>query len=364
MFRNEIEIAGRKIGNEHSPFIVAEISGNHKQSPMRLQELIKAAKDAGADAVKFQTYTADTMTLDLDLPDFVVSGTGNEWEGRKLYDLYEEAHTPWRWFPNYIKDYCNHLGIIWFSSPFDLTAVDFLEDLDCPAYKIASLENTDLRLIRYVARKGKPVIISTGTATTEDILKAVWVCEEEGNDQVVVLKCNSDYPAKPVDMSLRDVSHIRNMIGLAGLSDHSLSSVPPVVSITLGACIIEKHITLDREDGGVASFFSLNPQEFKKMVKDCRDAKLSLTERSNSQTGTCQHLKRSLYVSADIAKGEVFTKDNIKAVRPGRGVATKHYDTFIGLTATTDISAGTPLSFSHTTVSELSKKIVDIPASS
>jgi pseudaminic acid synthase len=361
VFRNEIQIAGRRIGEEHPPFVVAEISGNHKGCLHRCLGLIHEAKYAGADAVKFQMYTADTMTLDSDHPDFVVSGTGNEWEGRKLYDLYEEAHTPWDWFPK-IKAYCDAIGIIWLCSPFDLSAVDELEKLGCPAYKIASLENTDIRLIRHVARTGKPIIISTGSATTREMLEAVWAAEEEGNSQIVILKCLTDYPADPRSMNLGEVSAIKRRHGMVGLSDHSTSVIPGVVAVTLGASIIEKHLTVDREDGAIDSFFSLNPAEFGRSVSAYHSAYESLKTPHDPQRDGNKYadLRRSLYVVEDIRDGELFTEKNVRAIRPGHGLNTRHYDTIIGAKAVRDVAKGTPVSWDLTSITNLTEKEVDV----
>lgn len=340
-----MKIGNKRIGLDGETFIIAEISGNHNGSLKRAKHLIKSAKDAGVDAIKFQTYTADTITLNC-YNDYFNVQTGTIWDGRNLYDLYKEAHTPWEWHKE-LFDYCRELDIICFSSPFDLSAVDFLEKLNVPAYKIASFEINDERLIRYVATKGKPIILSTGVATLAEIERAVTICKEEGNDQLILLKCCSSYPAPYSEMNLRTIPNMQQTFNtIVGLSDHSLGYSVALGAVALGATVIEKHITLDRNDGGVDSKFSMEPNEFKEMVREIRNLEKALGsvcyDFSERQKGSATY-KRSLFVCKDILEGEVFTSEHIKSVRPFHGLNTKYYEDILGKRATRDIKMGTPL---------------------
>lgn len=332
--------------DQDSPvFIIAELSANHNGSIDTAIETIKAAKRAGADAIKFQTYTPDTMTIDVKSKDFLLS-QGTIWDGRYLHDLYKDAYTPWEWHKQ-MFEVAKEEGLIYFSSPFDATAVEFLEGLDVPAYKIASFEITDIPLIELVASKGKPVIISTGIAEEEDIKLALEACERMGNRDIALLKCTSSYPA-PVDeanmIMIQDLAERFNVI--TGLSDHTMGATVPIVATSLGAKIIEKHFILDRSIGGPDATFSMNEQEFTEMVKAVREAEkavgtvnYSLTEKQKQG----RNFSRSLYVVEDIAEGETFTKENIRSIRPGFGLHPKHYTSLLGKKANTALSRGKAL---------------------
>lgn len=333
--------------DNHSPvFIIAELSANHNGSLETALETVRAAKRAGADCIKLQTYTADTITLDSDKPDFVINGT--IWEGRKLYDLYKEAYTPWEWHAEIYK-VAKEEGLICFSSPFDKTAVDFLEELDSPAYKIASFEITDIPLIEYVASKGKPIIISTGIATLEDIQLAVDTCRKVGNNDIALLKCTSSYPA-PIDeanmIMVRDLASRFDVV--SGLSDHTMGATVPIVATVFGAKIIEKHFILDRSIGGPDASFSMNEQEFTAMVKSVREAEKAigvvdyeLTEKQLKG----RDFSRSLYIAEDVKKGEMLTEANLRSVRPGFGLSPKYYQELLGQVVNQDLEKGTPMSF-------------------
>lgn len=326
-------------------FIVAELSGNHKQNIDRAKEIIKAAAWAGADAIKVQTYTPDTITLDCDNKYFQIT-QGTIWDGQTLYNLYKEAYTPWEW-QSELKKYAEELGLIFFSSPFDLSAVDFLEELDVPFYKIASFEINDIQLIRYVARKGKPIIISTGVATVQEIEEAIETCRQENNNQIILLKCTSAYPTPLNEVNLNVITDIREKFRVrVGLSDHTLGYSVALGAVALGACIVEKHLTISRKDGGVDSAFSMEPEEFRQMVNGIREVEKALgsvnyelTEKQRQSA----YFKRSLFSSRDIQIGEVFSEDNIKSVRPGEGLNTKYYESLMGRKATEFIPKGTPL---------------------
>lgn len=342
---NEFEIGRKPIGKSHGCYIIAEMSANHNQDFDVACQIIRAMKDAGADAVKLQTYTADTLTLDCDREDFLV-GKGTIWEGQKLYDLYAEAYTPWDWHPK-LFELANELGMDCFSSPFDKTSVNFLEALNPPAYKIASFELVDLPLIEYVASKGRPVIMSTGMATLAEISDAVDVVKAAGVP-LALLKCTSAYPASPETMNLRTIPHLAEAFDVTtGLSDHTMGIEIPVVAVALGATIIEKHFTLSREVKGPDSAFSLEPHEFKAMVDAVRNTEQALgkvnyrrTEKENASTA----FRRSLYVVADMKAGEKFTEENVRSIRPGYGLPPKEWKNVIGRKAACDISRGTPLS--------------------
>ncbi|MBD1397642.1 pseudaminic acid synthase [Pontibacter sp. JH31] len=342
---NDISIADRLIGPSHRPFIIAEMSGNHNQSLERALAIVDAAADAGADAIKLQTYTADTMTLP---GAFTISDEGSLWKGRELHDLYKEAYTPWEWHRP-IFERAKERGMLAFSSPFDETAVDFLESLDAPLHKIASFENTDHPLLRKVAATGKPVIMSTGAATVQEVAEAVQVLREAGCQQLILLKCTSTYPATPENTNLRTIPHMRELYNVqVGLSDHTMGVGASVAAVALGATVIEKHFTLSRADGGVDSAFSLEPEELKSLVVESERAWLALgqvqygVQRAEEKS---RLFKRSVYAARDIMAGETLTKENIRVIRPGLGLAPKHYETLLGKTATQDIKAGTPFSW-------------------
>jgi len=346
--RNEIKIGSLAIGNKERTFIIAELSANHGNDINIAKKTILAAKEVGADAIKIQTLTPDTITLDCDNDYFTVKG-GTIWDGRTLYDLYEEAHMPWEWQKE-LKEYANSIGLIFFSSPFDKSAVDFLESIGVPAYKIASYEIMDIPLIEYTASKGKPMIISTGVASLNDIQEAVEACTRVGNDQIILLKCTSSYPAKIEDANLKTIPNMKETFGVeVGLSDHTLGITVPVLSIALGANVIEKHFILDKSVGGPDSSFSLEPQQFKEMVDSVRDAERALGKVDYSMSEKKKKnrlLGRSLFVVKDIKAGEKFTEENVRSIRPGYGLPPKHYNEIINREATTDIKRGTPLGWS------------------
>jgi N-acetylneuraminate synthase len=327
--------------------LVAEISANHNGSFEQAAEIIRAAKRAGADAAKLQTYTADTLTIRSDNEYFRIGG-GTLWDGKTLYDLYTEAYTPWGWQPQ-LKQIANDLGLDLFSTPFDATAVDFLERMGVPAHKVASFEIVDLPLIRRIAATGKPMIISTGMATLEEIEEAVSTARTAGADQIVLLKCTSAYPAPSHDMNLRTIPFLVEKLGLpVGLSDHTDGIVAPVVAVTLGACIIEKHFTLSRSMRGPDSAFSLEPHEFRAMVDAVRETEEALGRIYLGISGeekTSRVFRRSLFVVRDIKKGELLTSENIRSIRPGYGLHTRYLDRVLGLVASENLSAGTPLSW-------------------
>lgn len=347
-FSEHFEIDGRKIGPGHKPYLIAEISGNHNQSIDRALEIIKASKEAGADAVKLQTYTADTMTLNLDKNEFFVSDKENIWKGQSLYQLYEKAHTPWEWHSK-IFEYCKQVGITCFSTPFDDTAVDFLEELGVPCYKIASFENTDIPLLQKIAKTKKPIIMSTGMATFRELAISLDVLEEAGCKDLVLLKCTSSYPSVERDANMLTIPHLRNSFGVnVGLSDHSLGIAIPLVATSLGATVIEKHVTMDRHDGGVDSSFSLTPSEFAQLVKETSNAFDALGKVNygcSEKEKKSVVYRRSIYVSQNIKKGEVLTKNNIKIIRPAYGLKPEFFEIVLGRTAKTDLEIGTPLSW-------------------
>lgn len=329
--------------NDSSPvFIIAELSANHNGSLQNALDTIKAAKRAGADCIKLQTYTADTLTIDAKTDDFKLTGT--IWEGKYLHDLYKEAYTPWEWHKQ-LFDAAKAEGLICFSSPFDKTAVDLLEDLDAPAYKIASFEITDIPLIEYVASKGKPVIISTGIARQEDIELALDACRRQGNEQVALLKCTSSYPAPIEEANMVMVDDMAKRYGvLTGLSDHTMGNTVPVVATCFGAKIIEKHFITDRSVGGPDASFSLNEEEFTAMVKAVREAELAMGKVDYELTekqAKGRDFSRSLYVAADLKAGDVITEENVRSVRPGYGLHPKHYNDILGKKVNTDIVKGT-----------------------
>jgi pseudaminic acid synthase len=335
-----------RIGAEFPPFIIAELSGNHNRSLERALALVDAAAEAGASAVKLQTYTPDTMTLDLATGEFFVSEEGSLWKGRSLYDLYGEAHTPWEWHAP-IMERARQLGMVCFSSAFDATSIDFLESLGVPCYKIASQENTDLPLIRKAAATGKPLIISTGMATLAELDETVRTARSAGCRELVLLKCTSNYPADPRDSNLRTIPHMRELFGaLVGLSDHTLGIGAAVASIALGAAVIEKHLTLSRAEGGVDAAFSLEPAEFKSLVEESNRVWQALGGIHYGHTAAEEKslkYRRSLYVVRDVAAGEAFTSDNVRAIRPGLGLPPKYLNLVLGRVCTKDVTRGTPL---------------------
>jgi len=340
------QIGGTIIGEGQPPYIIAEMSGNHNNDLSRALRIIDAAKAAGVQAVKIQTYTADTITIDHNGDEFLIKE--GLWAGRNLYELYEEAHTPWDWHKA-MFDHAAKKHITLFSSPFDKTAIDFLEDLNAPAYKIASFELIDLPLIRYAAATGKPIIMSTGLATKDEISEAIEAVRESGNQNLVVLHCVSGYPSDPAEANLKTMQDIAEGFDvLSGLSDHSHGIAVPVAAVALGASVIEKHITLSRADGGVDSAFSLEPQEFSDLVSASRIAHSALGQVNydlkDSEVEN-QQFRRSLYVVADIAKGAKLTGENIRSIRPGLGLKPKYYEEVMGKVAVKDIPRGRPLSW-------------------
>jgi N-acetylneuraminate synthase len=343
-------IGQREIGPNAAPYVIAEMSGNHNQSLDRALAIVDAAADSGAHAIKLQTYTADTMTIKVDAPGFVVDDPNSLWVGRHLYDLYEEAHTPWAWHGP-IFERAAQRGLHCFSTPFDDTAVDFLESLNAPAYKIASFECTDLPLIRKVAATGKPMIISTGMATLAQIDETVRTAREAGCKDLVLLKCTSTYPSTPANTHLNTIPVLRQAFGtLVGLSDHTAGCGAAVAAVALGACVLEKHFTLARADGGVDSAFSLEPAELKTLVVESERAWQAMGGiqfgGSAAEKQSMAH-RRSLYIVRDVAAGEVFTSANVRAIRPGFGLPPKYLDRMLGKHANQALKAGTPLDWSH-----------------
>lgn len=341
----DIKIAHHTVGLNHSPFIIAEMSGNHNQSLERALEIVDAAALAGAHAIKLQTYTADTITMK---GAYTIHDENSLWNGKELHELYQQAYTPWEWHQP-IFERAKEKGLISFSSPFDETAVDFLETLDVPAYKIASFENTHLPLIRKVAQTGKPIIISTGVSSISDIDETVRLLRKEGCENFILLKCTSTYPATPENTNINTIPHLSNLYNcLVGLSDHTMGIGVSVAAVALGARVIEKHFTLRRADGGVDSAFSLEPEELKALVAETNNAFLSLGEISygvHQAEEKSKFFKRSIYVSKDIAVGDVFTNENLKIIRPGNGIAPNFIDVVIGKKAKVSIKAGTPLNW-------------------
>lgn len=343
------KIAGRPVGQKHAPFIIAEMSGNHNQSLERALEIVEAAALAGADAIKVQTYTPDTMTLDIVGGDFTINDPASLWAGSSLYSLYQSAFTPWDWLGPIFKR-ARELGIIPFSTPFDDTAVDYLETLDTPCYKIASFENTDLSLIQRVAATGKPVIISTGMANVSELDEAVRVTRKSGCRHLVLLKCTSSYPASPENTNILTIPHMRDLYGCeVGLSDHTLGVGVSIASVALGATVIEKHFTLDRNEGGVDSAFSVEPFEMAQLVAETKRAWQSLgsvkygpTESERNSLG----FRRSLYVVADMTAGEAFSNQNLRAIRPGYGLEPKYLNLLLGKRVSVDVKRGTPVTWS------------------
>ncbi len=343
---NSIIINNRKIGPDHPTYIIAEMSANHNQKFERAVKIIEAAKNAGADAVKLQTYTPDTLTIDCDKEYFRIKGT--IWEGKNLYDLYRDAYTPWEWQPK-LKEIADKLALDLFSSPFDSTAVDFLEDMEVPAYKVASFEVVDLPLLRKIAKTSKPIIMSTGMATLSEIDEAVQTIRGSGGSELALLKCTSAYPAPIEEMNLRTIPHLAEVFGVpSGLSDHTVGIAVPLAAVTLGACIVEKHLTLSRKEAGPDSAFSMEPYEFKKMVEAVRIVERAIGEVRYEVTGNERNsrvFRRSLFVVKDIRAGEEFTEENIRSIRPGHGLHTRYLNEILGSRAIKDIKRGTPLSW-------------------
>jgi len=345
-----IKIAERVIGVDHKPFVIAEMSGNHNQSLDRALKIVDAAVEAGADAIKLQTASPDGLTLDVDSPDFQITDKDSLWYGKNLYQLYKEAVTPWEWHQP-IFEYCRQKGIIAFSSPFELNAVDFLESLNVPCYKIASFELIDTQLVRRVAQTGKPMIMSTGMATLSEIETAVTTARAEGNDQIILLKCTSTYPARPTNSNLLTIPHMRAAFGTqVGLSDHTMGVGVPCAAVAMGATVIEKHFTLARADGGVDAAFSLEPHELKLLVEETERAWQSVGEvrygGSEDEKASVKY-RRSIYISCDVKEGEQLNKDNIKIVRPGFGIPPKYYDLLIGRRVNKNLPKGTAMSWEH-----------------
>lgn len=346
----EITIGNRPIGPNHPPFIIAEMSGNHNQSLNRAMELVEAAAGSGVHALKLQTASPDGLTLNVDHPDFLIDDPTSPWAGRNLYELYKEAVTPWDWHEPIFKR-CADLGLTVFSSPFEQSAVDLLEELDAPCYKIASFELVDLPLIRRAAATEKPLIMSTGMATVSDIEDAVNAAKEVGNDQIILLKCTSSYPATSADANIATIPHLREMFGLqVGLSDHTLGIGVPCAAAALGATVIEKHFTLRRSDGGVDATFSMEPPEFEALVTE--------SERAWSSVGSVTYggaeiekkslkFRRSLYVAENIKAGQILTRENLRIVRPGYGLAPKNIDVLLGRKVNRDLCVGTAMKWEY-----------------
>ena len=345
-----MKIGSHHIGRDQPPCIIAEMSGNHNQSLDRALEIVEAAAGVGAHALKLQTYTADTMTLNVDAPGFRIEDKESPWFGRTLYELYEEAHTPWEWHRP-IMEKARGLGIICFSTPFDETAVDFLEELEVPAYKIASFENTDLPLIRKVAATGKPIIISTGMATLAELDETVRILRDCGHKDFVLLKCTSTYPASPENSNVLTIPHMREMFDCeVGLSDHTMGVGAAAAAVAHGATVVEKHFTLNRADGGVDAAFSLEPEELRQLVTE--------TERAWKSLGRVQYgptpaeissiqFRRSLFVVRDMKAGDEFTDNNVRIIRPGMGLAPKYLAKILGRSASIDLEKGMPIKWEY-----------------
>jgi len=344
----EIPIANRQVGPAHPPFFIAELSGNHNQSLNRALAIVDAAAEAGADALKLQTYTADTITLDLREGEFFIDDKESLWHGQSLYELYEKAHTPWDWHEPIIAR-CREKDLIPLSSPFDFTAVDFLEKFDLSVYKIASPENIDIPLIRKVAATGKPVIISTGMANADELQEAVDAVRSTGNKHIILLKCTTAYPASPAEFNLNTIPDLKERYGVkTGLSDHSLGIGIAIAAVTLGASVVEKHLTLSRAEGGVDAAFSLEPAEFATMVTECKQAWQALGSVSYGPTETempSLRRRRSLYITRDLKAGDILNPENVRSIRPGLGLPPKHYDQILGKKVQQDVKRGTPLSW-------------------
>lgn len=344
----DLYIKNIKVGANLPPFIVAEMSGNHNQSLEKALEIVEAAATTGVDAIKLQTYTADTITIEVETAEFYIDDPKSLWQGQSLYKLYQQAYTPWEWHKP-IFDRCKELGLIAFSTPFDETAVDFLESLDVPCYKIASFENTHLPLIKKVAKTGKPMIISTGMANIAELDETVRTAREAGCKDLILLKCTSTYPASPEDSNLLTIPHMRDLFNCqVGLSDHTLGTGVAVASVALGATFIEKHFTLSRAEGGVDSAFSMEPEEMKTLVIETKRAwealgKIKYGPTKNEENSS--KFRRSLYVAEDMKAGDVFTEQNLRVVRPGYGLEPKYYDVILGRKVNKDVKKGTAVSW-------------------
>lgn len=344
-----IRLGNKKIGINTAPLIIAELSGNHDQSLEKALEMVDAAAKSGADAIKLQTYTADTMTLDLHDGDFFIDDPNNLWNGCSLHQLYQKAMTPWDWHQPIFDRAAKH-GMLAFSTPFDLTSLEYLESLNAPCYKIASFENTDHPLLEAVARTGKPIIVSTGMATLSELAESVEVLRQNGCKDLILLKCTSNYPARPIDANLNTLPHLAKLFNChVGLSDHTTGVGVSIASIALGASVIEKHFVLDRSEGGVDANFSMEPDEFRQLVEECHRAKDALgviyygpTER---EMASREH-RRSLYIAEDLQAGDILTEQNVRAVRPGHGLPPKYLKQFLGKKTKNPVPKGTPLSWS------------------
>lgn len=345
---NSISIGASRVGPGQAPFIIAEMSGNHNQSLDRAMDIVEAAAESGAHALKLQTYTADTMTLNIGNGEFVVEDPAELWTGKSLHQLYQEAYTPWEWHKQ-IFDRCAKLGMVCFSSPFDASSVDFLEELDVPVYKIASFENTDLPLLRKVAATGKPIIMSTGMASIAELEESVKTLRESGCEDLILLKCTSTYPATPRDTNLLTIPHMREMFGTqVGLSDHTMGVGVSIGATALGATVIEKHFTLARADGGVDSAFSIEPPELKALVVESErvwQAMGGVHYGPTAAESSMTKYRRSLYVAADLKAGDVLMEENLRVIRPGLGLAPKYLEIAIGKRVSCDVSKGTPLTW-------------------
>ncbi len=345
---NDIRIGDLTIGPGHPPMVVAEMSGNHDQSLDKALEIVEAAAQSGAQALKIQTYTADTMTLNLKTNEFFIDDADNPWQGQSLFELYQKAHTPWQWHEPIFRR-CGELGLIPFSTPFDSTAVDFLQSLDVPCYKIASFENTDLPLIRQVAATGKPLLISTGMATAEEMAETVKAAREAGCRDLVLLKCTSTYPSSPANSNIKTMADMRESFGCqVGISDHTLGVGVSVAAVALGAVVIEKHFTLNRADGGVDADFSLEPGEMRALVAESLRAWQGLGKIAYGPTEAeipSLKYRRSLYIVKDVSAGEMLTQNNVRAIRPGLGLAPKHWEEVLGRKAKTDLVRGTAVAW-------------------
>lgn len=346
---HDIKIANREVGPSHPPFVIAEMSGNHNQSLERALEIVEAAAKSGAHALKLQTYTADTMTIDIEGKGFSITDDDSLWKGQNLYQLYQKAHTPWDWHKP-IFERCRELGMIPFSTPFDNSAVDFLETLDVPAYKVASFENADLPLIAYIAATKKPIIISTGMASIAELDETIRTVRKQGCDDIILLKCTSSYPATPEGSNIRTIPHMSDLFNVqVGLSDHTLGIGVPLAAVSLGATVIEKHFTLARSDGGVDSAFSLEPKELKELVAESERAWQSLgkiTYGTQTQEKKSIQFRRSLYITEDLKSGDVLTTKNLRAIRPGYGLPTKYLETLLGKRVSKDVKKGMPFDWS------------------
>jgi pseudaminic acid synthase len=360
---SSIKIGARTIGAGQPVYVIAEVSANHHQDFEQAVNIIRAARHAGADAVKLQTYTPDTMTIACSRPEFRIQGT--IWDGRNLHELYGDAYTPWEWQPK-LKRVANDLALDLFSSPFDTTAVDFLEEMGTPAHKLASFELVDIPLIQKMARTGKPLIMSTGMATVEEIEEAVQTARRAGATEIALLKCTSAYPATAEEMNLRTIAELARRFNVpAGLSDHTMGIEVPVAAVALGACIIEKHLTLSRSDPGPDSAFSLEPHEFKAMVDAVRITEKALGKvyfGCSAKEASSKVFRRSLFVVQDVKRGGLFTAENVRSIRPGHGLHTRHLAEVLGRQAACDVERGTPLTWELVELVELVKPVKPVEA--